>query len=68
LNEGRFVGWIMPGAQHSIKGVNAYDVITVHDAYSLVEVPEGMARKVAKGLNRSTIKGNRVKVRPGHGH
>jgi hypothetical protein len=40
----------------------------VHDAYSLVEVPEGMARKVAKGLNRSTIKGNRVKVRPGHGH
>ena len=37
--------------------------ITVHEAYSLVEVPEKVARKVVKGLNRCTIKGHRVKVR-----
>ena len=38
-------------------------VITVHDSYSLVEVPDKLARKAIKDLNRCTIKGNRVKVR-----
>ena len=37
--------------------------ITVHETYSLVEVPEKLARKAVKSLNRCSIKGHRVKVR-----
>ncbi|MFM9135475.1 MAG: DbpA RNA binding domain-containing protein, partial [bacterium] len=37
--------------------------ITVHEGYSLVEVPEKLARKAVKSLNRCSIKGHRVKVR-----
>lgn len=49
-------------AETNLKGRDI-GVITVHDAYSLVEVPEELARRAIKGLNRCTIKGKRVKVR-----
>jgi ATP-dependent RNA helicase DeaD len=53
------------GAITGEAGVKGRDigVITVHEMYSLVEVPEDKARKIAKALNHCTIRGRKAGVR-----
>ncbi len=53
------------GAITGEAGVKGKDIgaITVHEMYSLVEVPEDKARKIAKAMNHCTIRGRKVSVR-----
>lgn len=53
------------GAITGEAGVKGRDIgaITMHEMYSLVEVPEGKARKIAKALNHCTIRGRKATVR-----
>ena len=53
------------GAITGETGLKGKDIgaITVHELYSLVEVPEDKARKIAKALNHCTIRGRKVTVR-----
>ena len=53
------------GAITGEAGVKGRDIgaITVHETYSLVEVPEDKARKIAKALNHCTIRGRKASVR-----
>ena len=46
----------------SLKGKDI-GIVTVHEVYSLVEVPADKARKVARDLQHCTIRGHRAKVR-----
>jgi ATP-dependent RNA helicase DeaD len=46
----------------SLKGKDI-GIVTVHEAYALIEVPADKARKAARDLQHCTIKGRRVKVR-----
>jgi ATP-dependent RNA helicase DeaD len=53
------------GAITGEAGVKGRDIgaITVHESFSLVEVPEDKARKIAKALNHCTIRGRKAGVR-----
>ncbi len=53
------------GAITGEAGVKGREIgaITVHEMYSLVEVPEDKARKIAKALNHCTIRGRKAGVR-----
>lgn len=53
------------GAVTGETGLKGRDIgaITVHENYSLVEVPEDKARKVVKALQNCKIRGRRAKVR-----
>ena len=57
------------GAITGEAGIKGRDIgaITVHETYSLVEVPEDKARKIAKSLNHCTIRGRKVTVRQDRG-
>ncbi len=60
VNPGDLVGAITGEA-----GLKGRDIgtITVHEMYSLVELPKDKARKVAKELNHCTIRGRKATVR-----
>jgi ATP-dependent RNA helicase DeaD len=60
VTPGDIVGAITGEAGLKGKDIGA---ITVHELYSLVEVPEDKARKIAKSLNHCTIRGRKVTVR-----
>ena len=53
------------GAITGEAGLKGRDIgaITVHESFSLVEVPEDKARKVAKAMNHCTIRGRKASVR-----
>jgi ATP-dependent RNA helicase DeaD len=53
------------GAITGEAGVKGRDIgaIIVHESYSLVEVPQDKARKIAKALNHCTIRGRKAGVR-----
>ena len=53
------------GAITGEAGLKGRDIgaITVHELFSLVEVPEDKARKIAKAMNHCTIRGRKASVR-----
>ena len=53
------------GAITGETGLKGRDIgaITVHETFSLVEVPEDKARKTAKAMNHCTIRGRKASVR-----
>ncbi len=53
------------GAITGEAGIKGRDIgaITIHENFSLVEVPEDKARKIAKALNHCTIRGRKASVR-----
>jgi ATP-dependent RNA helicase DeaD len=53
------------GAITGEAGLKGRDIgaITVHESFSLVEVPEDKARKTAKAMNHCTIRGRKASVR-----
>ena len=53
------------GAITGEAGLQGRDIgaITVHESFSLVEVPEDKARKVGKAMNHCTIRGRKASVR-----
>ena len=60
VTPGDLVGAITGEAGLKGKDIGA---ITVHETFSLVEVPEDRARKVAKAMNHCTIRGRKASVR-----
>ena len=60
INPGDLVGAITGEA-----GVKGKDLgsITVHEMYSLVEVPADKAKRIVRAMDQCTIKGRKVKVR-----
>lgn len=60
INPGDLVGAITGEAKIKGKELGA---ITVHEMYSLVEVPADKAKRIVRALNHCTIKGRKVTVR-----
>jgi ATP-dependent RNA helicase DeaD len=60
VTPGDLVGAITGEAGLKGKDIGA---ITVHETFSLVEVPEDKARKIAKAMNHCTIRGRKASVR-----
>ena len=60
VNPGDLVGAITGEADVKGRDIGA---ITIHENFSLVEVPEDKARKIVKALNHCTIKGRKASVR-----